>query len=365
MAVSVFAEHTDSVYCVCTNPTLDLGASGGGDDCAMIFDLHTNQVIHKLTGHTDSVTAIGFSSDGKLLATGSLDTTVKIWDTANGTLLHTLEGSCEYEWLQWHERGPVLVAGGGGGDGCAWMWHAQQGRCMTVFAGHTGAVTCGCFTPSGVQLCTGSEDGTVRVWDPKSGAPTTCISTSSPAAATQRGGKSKGRGKAPEEIPLTSVRCSNDGNLLAAAHLDGTVAICNLSTYKVLTTVHARDSVEAVDFLPMGDGQLLLTASLDGTLGVWDSSSGLQRCACVHGDRVGVTALRVARSPISIRGRPARTLAWTAAADGCVRAWDPRDGSLVQAFTGHSAPALDIAVCRDNLGVLSCSDDNTVRLFRL
>jgi angio-associated migratory cell protein len=51
-----------------------------------------------------------------------------------------------------------------------WMWLTAGGQCVQVFAGHDGKVSCGMFTQDGKQIVTGGDDGTVRVWNPKSGA---------------------------------------------------------------------------------------------------------------------------------------------------------------------------------------------------
>ena len=60
----------------------------------------------------------------------------------------------------------------GGHDGSAWMW-AANGQVMQVFSGHTAPVTCGGFTPDAKSVITGSEDSTIIVWDPKTGAAVT------------------------------------------------------------------------------------------------------------------------------------------------------------------------------------------------
>lgn len=86
------------------------------------------------------------------------------------------------------------------------MWNADNGNCLNVFSGHGAIVTCGGFTPDGTNvssfspirslalfsplfcislsvyrifnmyviylgktICTGSEDATLRVWNPRSG----------------------------------------------------------------------------------------------------------------------------------------------------------------------------------------------------
>ena len=47
---------------------------------------------------------------------------------------------------------------------------------MGVFAGHSGAVTCGQFTLDGKKVVTAAEDGTTKVWNPKDQQPLTTFS---------------------------------------------------------------------------------------------------------------------------------------------------------------------------------------------
>lgn len=100
------------------------------------------------TGHTDSITSLAFDSDGQLLASGGLDAKVIIWNGHNGEFLRALEGPSDgIEWIAWHPRGKVVLAGSE--DYSAWMFSASTGQCMQVFTGHEASVTCGGFTPDG------------------------------------------------------------------------------------------------------------------------------------------------------------------------------------------------------------------------
>ena len=52
-----------------------------------------------------------------------------MWDATSGERQRVLEGSGEaVEWLSWHPRGNVLLAGSE--DFTSWMWNAQSGACM-------------------------------------------------------------------------------------------------------------------------------------------------------------------------------------------------------------------------------------------
>lgn len=54
-----------------------------------------------------------------------------MWEVATGRCTQTLDGPAEaIEWLQWHPKGNVILAGSA--DFTAWMWLAQTGACMQV-----------------------------------------------------------------------------------------------------------------------------------------------------------------------------------------------------------------------------------------
>ena len=56
---------------------------------------------------------------------------VLIWDAVSGEQRRSLEGPGEaVNWVQWHPRGNVLLAGSE--DFTAWLWNAQTGACMHV-----------------------------------------------------------------------------------------------------------------------------------------------------------------------------------------------------------------------------------------
>jgi angio-associated migratory cell protein len=103
--------HSSSVYAIAVSPDGLLAASGGGDDIAIIWDVATQTQVAVLRGHTDSVVAVAWNTSGTMLATGSLDSSIRIWD-AKGCFLHAIDGpSAEIEWLTWHPKGDVLLAG--------------------------------------------------------------------------------------------------------------------------------------------------------------------------------------------------------------------------------------------------------------
>mmetsp|Transcript_35280 Transcript_35280/g.48973 ORF Transcript_35280/g.48973 Transcript_35280/m.48973 type:complete len:418 (+) Transcript_35280:412-1665(+) len=342
-ALNVLRAHSDAVVSVAWHPSdPTVAASGGCDDKAFLFriagegpEAAVEQV--ELSGHTDTVSSLGFSSDGSLLATAGLDGKVLIWD-AQGSGKQSLEGPAEgVEFLSWHPRGPVVLAGSE--DFSAWMWNATTGACMQVFTGHSGSVTCGMFTPDGKNIVTGSADATVRIWDPKTGACSFLV-----------------QGHPFHEGPVTCLDASGSSGLVLSGSEDFTARLCTLVGGKVKGTLQGHtDSVECVKLGPAGQASSwAATGSMDGNLMVWDLQSLQARTTCPNGKQDGV---------VQLAWHPTDPVVFTASLDGILRAFDCRTGQCVRTLGGHTAGIQSISVRNDGKYVLTGSDDNTVRMF--
>lgn len=123
---------------------------------------------------------------------------------ADGRLLRSLEGSGgALQWMTWHPRGDVVVAGTD--DFMIYMWNAANGAVMQVFSGHCGIVSAGCFTPDGKSVVSvgGEDDASLRVWNPKTGECSLTIQVRAVGAARLQGGAAEagwGRGTGGKEI---------------------------------------------------------------------------------------------------------------------------------------------------------------------
>jgi len=329
------------VFCVASHPTNNvLVASGGEDDKAYVWDAVTGNIALRAEGHTDSVTVIGFSTDGKYLATGGLDGLVKTWDVDTGEMVSSLDGPAEsVEWISWHPRGNVLAAGDG--DGSVWLWNPTKGpssaECtMCVFGGHTGIVHCGAFSGDGKRIVSASEDGTLRVWSPKTGL---CDHNFSEA----------------HDDAILSLACSSSSPLVLTGSGDCTAKIFNIDTNREMVTLNGHtEPVECVAFCSP-DHPFVVTGGLDGKVNVWDINTGNLRHSLSHAGAVVRTA--VLPSP--------HCLAVTCSADRTTKAWDYRTGELVYDWDGPKDTVLDVTFTADQRRVVVGSDDGKARVFEL
>ena len=158
-------------------------------------------------------------------------------------------------------------------DFTAWMWNGDDGALMQVFSGHSERVSCGGFTPDGKQVVTGSYDGSLRVWQPRTG---TC--------------EHLFRGHPFHDGPLTCVAFhSSTPGLTITGSEDNTARLVSTTTGKVLAPLVAHtETIESVGFCDVMP--LAATGSLDGSVIVWDTNACQSRGTLTHDG--GVSTLR-------------------------------------------------------------------------
>ncbi|KAH9039707.1 ribosome biogenesis protein Sqt1 [Lactarius hengduanensis] len=347
-----FAGHEGPVYAVAAHPTAPVAASGGGDDSGYIWDVTDGETIVKLTGHADSVTATAFSSDGEMVSTGGMDGRVRVWrrvgtdDYKTWEFLTELQGPDEVMWLRWHPKGPVLLAGSN--DSTVWLWQLPSGNTMQVFAGHTGPVQCGDFTPDGKRIVTACGDNTLIFWDPRS--PTPLFKLTGQDARFDLGG-------------ITSLAVNPASTVAVVGGANGGVRVVGLSKGEVISALgsHAEEqSVEAIVFVNIVgavDGSSApaapVGAGTDGKVCIWDLNTNRLRTTLEHKD--AVTSLLV---------HPTKPhLVISSSADHTLRTWDARAGALVREHKGHQELINGAALGRNGEIVVSAGDDGACLVF--
>ncbi|THH06431.1 hypothetical protein EW145_g4098 [Phellinidium pouzarii] len=370
-----FPTHESSVFAVSMHPTQPIAASGGEDDLGYLWNVQDGEVIVKLTGHTDSVTATGFSADGELIATGGMDGKIRIWRRVGKELytiwefLTELQGPDEV--MVGHVRNfffNVLkvyyyaTSGYDGipevpsysrvrttrrfGYGSAQQKSVPSGNTMQVFAGHSGPVQCGEFTPDGKRIVTADAEGTLIFWDPRSPAPIFKLSGADGRFSLDG---------------VTSLAVNAASSLAVVGGVSGGVRVVSLSKGDVVGALEGHkegESVEAVQFVDLagagaGSG-VVVTGGTDGKACIWDLSTMRLRATLEHED--SITSLLAHPSPKN-------HLITSASADKTLRTWDARTGKLLKEHKGHSGPILGAALGLGGSVVVSAGDDGVCLVF--
>ncbi|KAL1918739.1 uncharacterized protein VTP21DRAFT_2761 [Calcarisporiella thermophila] len=335
-SVQGFFAHKEPIYAIDINPKHEnIIVTGGGDDKSYMWRADSGEQLFEFGGHTDSVTSVAFSSDGEYVASGGMDGKVRLWKVSNGEFINSVEGPDEVVWIQWHPRGYVLLAGSS--DGTVWMWQMPSGNVMQVFAGHSAPVTAGLFTPDGKKIVTVSEDGSLIVWDPKTGA--TILRLSSEDARFH-------------QESITCVAVNKDASLALTGSTDSTAKLVNLNNGNIVASFENHsDSVESVGFC--NTMPLAATASVDGKLCIWDVTTMRLRQTCEHDDAI-----------VKLHWNENNPLITTCSADRTLRMWDARTGSCVHKWMGHQDTVLGFVVSSDGSTIITASDDGCSLVFK-
>lgn len=210
---------------------------------------------------------------------------------------------------------------------------------LQTLAGHSGEITAVAASgsessASGMRAVSGSEDGTVGVWELSAGADV--------ARLVGHAG------------PVRAVAVTADGTRAVSGGHDRTVRVWDLKARREVRRLEGHDSrVMAVAVTP--DGQRAVSASEDATLRMWDLVAGRETCT-LAGHAAPVNAVAVTRDGAT---------AVSGSDDGTVRVWDLVRGRQVRELTGHVGQVNAVGVSPDGGRAVSGGVDRTVRVWDL
>lgn len=197
-----------------------------------------------LRGHDGPIAALAVSHDGTTLATASWDRTVRLWPLAGGRPV-ALEGYRQnVNGVVFAPDGTAVV--GAGYDATVRIWPLPQPT-SPVVAELPAPLNAVVTAPDGEIVAAGA-DGHVYFLSPS--------------------GRQLGATEALS-TPIVALAISRDGTRIAAAGVNGAVALIDRKTLSVRRTLAVSGAaVWAVAFTP--DGGTLLTGGGDGTIRRWD-----------------------------------------------------------------------------------------------
>lgn len=159
-----------------------------------LWDVRNGQIVRTLETKS-SVTSAEVSQDGRYITTCD-GTSVKFWDANYFGLVKSYEMPCTVESASLEPKyGNKFVAGGE--DMWVRVFDFHTGEEIACNKGHHGPVHCVRFSPGGESYASGSEDGTIRIWQT---GPLTQEENETAAATTGSTGKAKAAGTGSEEV---------------------------------------------------------------------------------------------------------------------------------------------------------------------
>ncbi|KNC55584.1 WD repeat-containing protein 5 [Thecamonas trahens ATCC 50062] len=160
--------HVNYVFCCNFNPQSTLIVSGSYDESIRVWDVSTGKCLQALPAHSDPVVAAHFNRDGTLIVSASFDGLIRIWDASTGQCLKTLidDDCAPASFVKFSPNGKYILAGTL--DNALRLWNYTTGKCLKTYRGHVNeklAVFSTFSVTSGTWIVSGSEDGSVYLWD--------------------------------------------------------------------------------------------------------------------------------------------------------------------------------------------------------
>ena len=320
------------------------------------------------------INKIAYSPDGKRLAVAS-SIGVWIYDADSGKELDLLTKNTD--WVQsiaFNPNGNILASGSD--DGSIRLWDTRTSTHLRTMTEHTSMITNVVFSGNGKMLASSSRDNTIQLWDTQSGE----------IRKTLKGHADR----------IFSMWLNRDGTMLASASRDNTIQLWDTQSGEIRKTLGLDHSQEIFEMAFSPDGKTLASWSWGSPIYLWDAQTGELRhsltlqlldfvnefafspdgktlASAMHngtvhlwnaqtGERrrilIGHThfALRVGFSP------DGKTLA-SGSYDTTIRLWDTQTGKLQKTLTGHLSHILRVAFSPDGKTLANAIEDDTILLW--
>ncbi|KAG2738087.1 WD40 repeat-like protein [Suillus brevipes Sb2] len=214
------------------------------------------------------------------------------------------------------------------------------------FEGHTDNVGGAIHLPGGQRIITCSEDGSLRVWNMKSG-------------------KQIGDDWNDGDSPVWSIALSPDGKKVVSGSDDGAVRLWDIDTCKVVKkwTGHT-EAVTSVCW--SRDGRRVLSGSVDGTARQWEVESRETMPEPIENILASIETGH--KAVYAVVYSPDTTLIATGGWDGrddytWIKIWDAKTGKLVATLKGHTGIVWCLAWTKDGKTLISGSFDCSIRTW--
>ncbi len=225
---------------------------GGVDGSISVWNGVDGSLLYSIPADTLPVTGVRWNNASTMFAKSNSSTSITLYDGATGAVIGTLSDPLGHQntinSLAWSVTDTFIVSGSE--DGTVVVWDIATATSAFIISGqHAGSVTGVAFSPLGNQFVSVDDEGRLIVWDVTSG--TAANIYNDPAGAA-----------------FTSVSWSSDDQTIAVGDEDGFVHLYSIAIFSVTDTLEAH--VGAVRSLTWNaTSTMLATAGDDNTVKVW------------------------------------------------------------------------------------------------
>lgn len=276
-----------------------------------------------------------------ILVSSGYDQTIKFWEALSGMCSRTIQhGDAQVNRLAITPDKRFLAAAGARSIRLYDIRSNNPNHTLS-FDDHTGNVTAVAIQADGKWLASSSEDGTVKVWDMRTGH-------------VQRNYKHK--------CPVNDVVIHpNQGELISCDN-DGNVRIWDLGENTCTHQLVPEDDVPVRSVSVASDGTMLVAGNNKGNCYVWKMSNNRDVTSLTPITKIRSHGKYITKVLLSPDGKHLATCS----ADYTARIWSTEDNfSLETTLQGHQRWVWDCAFSADSAYLVTACSDHYVRLWEL
>lgn len=332
--------HERAVRCAQYSPDGRRIVTASEDKSARIWEATTGKEVGALRGHEASINSALFSSDGDQIVTASDDGTVRIWDAGSGEEIVCLKEEGDVGSAAFSPDGRRIVTACA--DAAARIWDAACRRCSALLTGYGGAVTSVSFDHDGKRVLTGSYDG-ARILDADDGKLLIRIKPNSDDYI--------GR--------VRSAWFSPDAHHIVLLSADGSARIHDICNLREIACLEGNiGHVSSAAFSP--DGRRIVTTSSDGKPQMWDAKSGE---ALIVLDARGSLVSTTSFSPDGKRVLAGSAGDLLAGSGSNLIIWNSQNGEEVALVKNQGGDVRSAFFSKDGRRILTVSIDGAARVL--
>ncbi|KAF2017578.1 WD40 repeat-like protein [Aaosphaeria arxii CBS 175.79] len=299
--------------------------------------------VMELAGHSGEVFAARFDPTGQFIASGSMDRSILLWRTSGACENYGILTGHKQAVLDLHWSRDTEILYSASADMTLASWDLESGQRIRTHPGHEEVINCMDVSKRGEEiLVSGSDDGYIGLWDPRTKAAVSFIQT---------------------DFPVTAISLSEAGNELFTGGIDNDIKVWDLRkqqvTYRLLGHT---DTITSLQLSP--DNQTLLSNAHDSTVRTWDVrpfAPADRRIRTFDGAPTGQER-NLLKASWDVKGE--RIAAGSG--DQSIAIWDSRSGKLLNKLPGHKGAVNDVRFSPQEEPILaSASSDRTIMLGEL